>query len=105
MLTFGVGYSVLWRSESKRQLSTVDGAQVVRECRLCETRSSVEAVMIGNRQRVQSQSYALLDQFLGIAHPVQEAEVAVTVQLRVRHPWSGRPLDPQSIRLVGGPFV
>ena len=61
--------------------------------------------MIGDRQRVQSESNALLDQFLGIAHPIQEAEIAVTVQLRVRHHFAGRTLDPLLVRLVRRPFV
>src|SRR6478672_5067207 len=61
--------------------------------------------MVSDRQRVESQPNALLDQFLGIAHPVQEAEVAVTVQLRVRHYGTGWTFDALFVGLVRGPFV
>jgi hypothetical protein len=52
MLAFGICYAVLWRAESERELGAVDGAQVVRECRLSEAGCRIEAVMVGDRQRV-----------------------------------------------------
>jgi hypothetical protein len=61
--------------------------------------------MIGNRQRVQAQSNSFFDQFLGIAHAVQEAEIAMTVQLCVRHNWSGRTLDQLLDGLVWRSFM
>jgi hypothetical protein len=54
MPAFGICYSVLGRGKSKRQLGSVDSAQIVRERRLGETRSSIETVMISDRQRIQS---------------------------------------------------
>ena len=61
--------------------------------------------MVGDRQRVQSQPNTFLDQFLWIAYPIQEAEVAVTVQLRVRHNGTGWTSDAQLVGMVRGPFV
>ena len=105
MLPLRIGHPVLRHGQVQRQLRSVDGPQVVRRRGLGEPGGGVEAVVVGDGQSVQTQPYGLLDQLLRIVHPVQEAEVAVTVQFRVRHHRSARALHLLLIRAVGGPFV
>ena len=59
----------------------------------------VEPVVIGQRQRFEPQPHCFVHQLARTRRPVQEAEVGMGVQLRVRHrglrrPRSGDRLDP-----------
>ena len=85
MLALRVGHPVLRLGQAEGQLGAVDRAQRVRGRRLGEPGRGVEAVVVGDGQRVQAQPDRLLDQLLRVVHPVEEAEVAVAVQLGVGH--------------------
>ena len=79
----GVGHAVLRPAESERQLGAEDGGQVVGGRRLGQHGRAVEAVVVGDREGVQAQPHRLLDQLGGRGGAVEEAEVAVAVQLGV----------------------
>ena len=59
----GVGHAVLRAGEPEGELGAVDGRQVVAPLRgLGEQRRAVEAVVVGDRERVQAEPDRLLDQ-------------------------------------------
>ena len=59
--------------------------QADRACRLGEAHHAVEPVVIGERQRLETQPGGLLRQLLGVRGAVEEREVGVAVQLGVGH--------------------
>jgi hypothetical protein len=104
----GVGHPLLRCREAERQLRAEDRRQAQLLCRLGEAGHTVEAVVVGQGQRLQPEVDGLLDQDLGGAGAVEEAEVAVAVQLGVRH---GRRLvravlpPAATVRGVGSPVA
>ena len=80
--TFGSGN----RSWMPRQpdLGPEHGRQADRLGRLGEAHDPVEAVVVGDRQRVEAEPGRLGGQFFGVRSPVEEREVRVAVQLGVR---------------------
>ena len=66
--------------------------------RLGEADHAVEAVVVGERQRLEPEPGRLLGQLLGVRRPVEEAEVGVAVQLGVGH----RPGVGPPARSAGG---
>ena len=80
----GIGHAVLRGGEAQRQLRAEDGADVQLGGGLGEPDHAVHAVVVGERERLQTQAGGLLDQLFGMARTVQEAEVGVAVQLGVR---------------------
>ena len=69
----------------ERDLGAEHGGQANGAGRFGEAHDAVEAVVIGERQRLQTQARRFLGQLLGVRGTVEEREVAVAVQLRVRH--------------------
>jgi hypothetical protein len=67
-----------------------------------EADDAVEAVVIGERQRLEPQPHRLFDQLLGMGPAVEEAEVGVAVQLGVRHRGRPRPLPRPGGHRRGG---
>ncbi|KJL38231.1 hypothetical protein RR49_00741 [Microbacterium ginsengisoli] len=61
----GVGATVLHRGELERQLGPEHGAHAALLGGLGEPHDAVEAVVVGDRQRVQPQPLRLLDELLG----------------------------------------
>ena len=60
--------------------------------RLGEAHHPVEAVVVGERERVEAEPGSLCDQLFWMGGPVEKAEVGVDVQLGVAGPLShGRP--------------
>ena len=84
MAALGIGHPVLRGGEPERQLRAEDGADPELGGGLGEPDHPVHAVVVGECERVQAQARRLLDQLLGVARTVQEAEVGVAVQLGVR---------------------
>ena len=69
---------------------------------LREAHHAVEPVVIGQCQRVEAQPHCFVHQLGRARRPVQEAEVGVGVQFRVRHRGDRRPrrggkLDPLAV--------
>ena len=98
-----VGHAVLRLGEPERQLGAEHRGHAHRPGRLGEAHHAVEAVVVGDGQRLQPEAHRLLGQLLGVAGPVEEAEGGVAVQLGV-----GRGADPplqRRRRHVGGPHV
>ena len=58
--------------------------------RFGEAHHPVEAVVVGERQRLEAEARRLFDQLFGVRRPVEEAEVRVAVQLGVGHRRRGR---------------
>ena len=85
----GVGHAVLRTGQAEGELGAEDGRQVVRRRGLGQHRGAVEAVVVGDRERVQAEAHGLLDELGGGARAVEEAEVAVAVQLGVRRDRGG----------------
>ena len=88
----GVGDAVLRAAQPERELGAEDGGQVVGGCGLGQHRGAVEAVVVGDRERVQPEPDGLLDQLGRRAGAVEEAEVAVAVQLGVGRDGAGRSI-------------
>ena len=89
VVPLGVGYAVLRAAQPQRELGAVDGPQPggrVGRRRLGQHRRAVEAVVVGDRQAVQPEPDRLLHQLRRRRRAVEEAEVAVAVQLGVRRP-------------------
>ena len=105
VLALGVGHPVLRHGQTERELGAVDRAQVVRRRGLGEPRRGVEAVVVGDGQRIQAEAHGLLDQFLGVVDAVKEAEVAVAVQLGVRGDRAFRTLHLLGVGRVRRPLV
>ena len=72
-------------ARGERDLGAEHGGQPHRPCRLGEADDAVEAVVVGEGQSLQTQTMGFLHQLLGVRRAVEEGEVAVAVQLRVRH--------------------
>ena len=70
--------------QAQGDLGPEDGGHAAGPGRLGETDSPVHAVMVGDGQRRQLQPGRLFHQFVGVRGPVQEAEIAMAVQLGVR---------------------
>jgi hypothetical protein len=88
----GVGDAVLAAGEVEGQLGTEHGRQADRPGRLGEADHAVEAVVVGERERVEAEPGSLCDQLFWMGGPVEKAEVGVDVQLGVAGPLShGRP--------------
>ena len=83
----------------QRHLGPEHRGQAHRPGGLGEAHHPVEAVAVGDRQRLQPQPHRLLHQLLGVRRPLQEAEVGVAVELGVGH-GGGRCRQPGR-RLVG----
>ena len=58
--------------------------QAERARRFGEAHHAVEPVVVGDRERGQPEPRRFLDQLLGMARPVEEREIRMTVQLGVR---------------------
>ena len=67
----------------ERQLSTEDGGHPAGRRREREPHDPVEPVVVGDRERGQSEARGLVDQLLGMARTVEEREVRVAVQLGI----------------------
>ena len=93
-----IGHPVLRRGEPQRQLRAEDGADPELGGGLGEPDHAVHPVVVGEREGVEPQAGGPLDQLLGVARAVQEAEVGVAVQLGVRD--AGALIDRGR---VGGP--
>ena len=89
MAALRVGHAVLGLGEPERQLRAEHGGHAHGPSRLGEAHHAVEAVVVGDGQRLQPEPGRLLGQLLGVAGPVEEAEGGVAVQLGV-----GRGVDP-----------
>ena len=85
MLAGRVGDPVGGPGGPEGELGAEDGGQPDRARRLGETDDAVEAVVVGDREGREPQTGGLVHQLLGVARPVQEGEIGVTVQLRVTH--------------------
>ncbi len=81
-----VGDTHLRLRETERQLGAVERAQGGVRCGLGEPDDAVEAVMVGDGQRVQSQPERLRDQQFRGGGAVEEAEGRVAMQFGVGHP-------------------
>ena len=101
----GIGDALLRDGEPERQLGAVHRAQRrILLGRLGEAHRAVEAVVVGDRERRQTQPHRLLDERLGVARAVEEAVAAVAVQLGVRHHGARRWLGT-SVGLVPLPLA
>ncbi len=80
---------VLRPRQPQAQLRAVHRAHPQLPRRVGEAHHPVHPVVVGQRERVQPRPRRLLHQPLRMRRPVQEAEVRVRVQLRIRHP--GQP--------------
>ena len=67
------------------ELGAEHGGQADRPGGLGEADHAVEAVVVGEGQRLQAEPGRLLGQLLGVGGAVEEAEVGVAVQLGVGH--------------------
>ena len=76
-------------ARAERQLGAEHCRQRERPGRLCEAHDTVEAVVIGDRERGQIEARRFFGQLLGVAGTVEEREVRMAVQLRVHSPGSG----------------
>jgi hypothetical protein len=101
MITFRIRDSRLRAWQTHRQLRPVDRGQIQLRGGLGEHRRPVKAVMIGQRQTVQTEPDRLLHQPLRRRSPVQEAEVRMGAQLRIRNHRTRRSHHPRR-RLVRG---
>ena len=79
----GIGHAVLRGREPQAQLRAEDRAHAQLGGGLGEPDHAVHAVVVGERDGVEPQPGGLLDQLLGMAGAVEEAEVGVAVQLGV----------------------
>jgi hypothetical protein len=98
----GIGDTVLRGAQPQRQLGAVDRPQPLPRVLgglLGESWSTVEAVVIGERQPLQTQGDRLLDEVVGTARAVEKAEVAVAVQLGIGHDRPRRTVDLLGIGL------
>ena len=86
-----IGLAGAQAGRRQRHLGAEDGRQPAGARRLGEPHHAVEAVMVGQRQRVQPEPVRLGHQLLGIAAPVEEAEARVRVQLGVGLGHRGAP--------------
>ena len=101
----GVGHPLLRAAgEVEGELGAEDGGHAQGGRGLGEADHAVEAVVVGEGQRLQSQAGRLLGQLLGMGRPVEEAEVGVTVELGVG---SGTAAAAGGLRrrVVGRPLV
>jgi hypothetical protein len=80
-----VGLPHRHRAAPEGQLAAEDGGQAQLAGRLGHAHHAVEAVVVGDGQRLEAEAGGLLGQGLGRAGAVEEAEVAVAVQLGVGH--------------------
>ncbi len=102
VVALGVGLAVLRLAQAAGQLGAEDRGHPHRPGRLGEADDPVEPVVVGQRQRAEAQAGGLLRQLLGVAGPVEEAEVGVAVQLGVgRRP--GRAAEPVGGLVLGPP--
>ena len=83
---------------SEGDLGAEDGGQPQLAGGLGEADHAVEAVVVGEGERLQAEAGGLLHQRFGRAGPVEEAEVRVAVQLGVGH---RPPVSQEGGRLVG----
>ncbi len=81
-----VGHTVLRAGQAEAQLGAEHRGHAQLPGRLGEPHRPVHAVVVGDGHRVQAESNSFLDQFLRMTRAVQETEVGVAVQFRVRHP-------------------
>jgi hypothetical protein len=97
----GVGLAVLRAREVERQLGPEHGGHAHGPGRLGEADHAVEPVVVGDGQRLEAEAGGLLGQLLGVAGPVEEAEVRVAVQLGIG---GGADVAVEPLgRDVGGP--
>ena len=80
----GVGLAVLRLRQLERELGAEHGLQLQRLGGLGEAHDAVEAVVVGDRERVQAEPLGLFGQLFGRGGPVEERERRVRVQLGVR---------------------
>ena len=95
----GIGVAELGLGAPEGELGAEDGGQVQLAGRLGEADHAVEAVVIGERQRLEPEAGGLGHQLLGERGAVEEREVGVGVQLGVGHRAGGA--DGAGRRLVG----
>ena len=89
-LSDGVGLRPRHRTAVRhRDLGAEHGGETDRLGRFGEAHHPVEAVVVGDRQRLEPEAGRLGGQLLRVGGTVEEREVGVAVQLRVRH---GDPL-------------
>ena len=101
MRALGVGDTVLRRRRPERELGAEHRGHADLASGFREAHHAVEAVVVGQRERVEPEPRGFLRELFGMARTVEEAEVRVAVQLRVRH-CVGAPLEGRR-RLVGLP--
>ena len=89
-----VGHPVLRGGQPERELGAEHRGHAQLGGGLGEPHHPVHAVVVGEREGLQTQPGGLLDQLLGVAGAVQEAEVGVAVQLGVGHRGSRGPAGP-----------
>src|SRR5262249_26296148 len=84
MVTDRVGDTVLRARQAEAELGAVRGVDAELLRCLREPDDAVHAVVVGQRDRVETETCRLFDQFLRVARPVEEAEVGVAVHFGVR---------------------
>ena len=84
MLALRVGDTVLRRGQPQAEFGAVDGPHAQLAGGVGEPHHPVHAVVVGQRDRVQPGPGRLLHQLLRVGGAVQEAEVRMHMQLRVR---------------------
>ena len=87
----GLGTSVPLGREA--ELSPEDGGETEGACRFREPNDPVEPVMVGERERFETKTNRFFDKLFGRRGTVEETEVRVAVELRVRHR-GRRAFDP-----------
>ena len=85
MCAFGIGHPVRRARRAEGELGAEHRRQADRARRLREADDSVEAVVVGECEGFETEPSRFLHELFGMAGAVEEAEVRVAVQLRVRH--------------------
>jgi hypothetical protein len=84
MAALGIGLAVLGSLQPERELCAENGLHLRRLGRFGEPHDAVEAVVVGDRERVQPEPLRLLQQLFGARDPVEEAEAGVRMQFGIR---------------------
>ena len=75
----------MFAGQTQGELGTEDGGHAVCSCGFREAHHAVEAVVIGQCQRIEAKTCRFFDQLFGMRRPIEEAEIRMTVQLGVGH--------------------
>ena len=92
---FRVGLAVLGLAQLEAELGAEHRGHPDLAGGLGEADDAVEAVVVGDGQRLETEPSGFLDELFGMRRTVEEAEVGVAVQLGVRH----RTAPPLHLRL------